>query len=350
MMRTHCLLLAIAASACGPSSGVGSDGGGDDDTPCADGQRQCSGLEWQVCHDGQFEPGTQCESACDDDFGCVACQPNTGTCNGETSHMCRPDGSGYVDVYCDPALGLACNVDTGLCEGVCAPQNLGESYIGCEYYAVVTGNAVGNNFAFSVAVSNTTGDVANITIDGGALTAPVTFAVQPNSVATQALPWIHELKLCTGPTSYDCLTPQGFGANVVDGAYHLRSTAPVTGYQFSPLEYTNTSGFSYSNDASLLLPTNAWRENYVAATWQRFDANAPDTWPGIMAITAAQDGTEVTITTTATTNPATNVPSFAPGVPQAITLNSGDVLEIAAFGTYGSPPPHNPTAPRLTST
>ncbi len=50
-------------------------------------------------------------------------------------------------------------------------------------------------------------------------------------------------------------------------------------YQFSPLPYTDGFDFSYSNDASLLLPTNAWTGNYMAATWQRFDANAPDTWP-----------------------------------------------------------------------
>jgi hypothetical protein len=252
--------------------------------------------------------------------------------------MCKTDGSGYEDVFCDPLQGMACNFETGVCSGDCTPQNLGRNYIGCEYYPTITGNAVGNNWGFSVAISNTTSGVANVTIDGGALTTPVTLAVQPDSVATQALPWVHELKMCTGPTSQDCLTPQVLAAKVTDGAYHLRSTAPVTVYQFSPLEYTDGSGFdfSYSNDASLLLPTNAWTGDYIAATWPRFDANAPDTWPGIMAITAAQDGTQVTITPTASTPAGGSAPAFALGVPQTVALDSGDVLEIGSFGSYGS--------------
>jgi len=48
------------------------------------------------------------------------------------------DGQGFVDQQeCDPVQGLACSVRSGLCDGPCA--SLGSaSYIGCDYYPVVT--------------------------------------------------------------------------------------------------------------------------------------------------------------------------------------------------------------------
>lgn len=341
-MRSAIVSFACAVSlvliACGPSRrGTGDDGS------CVDGEMNCAGVVLQSCVDGQFEDTQTCDLACSPTLGCVQCNPGFGTCNGETSHYCLPDGSGYADEVCDNSIGVVCNADTGRCDGPCAPENLGESYIGCEYYAAVSGNAVGNMFNFAVAISNTSGYTANVTIDGGALTTPVMLQVSAGSVVTQSLPWVPDLKLCTGPTSYDCLTPQVYGANVVDGGYHLKSTVPVTVYQFSPLEYYNGIDYSYSNDASLLLPTNAWSGNYVVATWQKFDANAPDTWPGYMVITASEDNTDVTITTTAATNAATNLPPFTIGAPQTITINAGDTLELASFGTYGDGIPGNLT-------
>jgi hypothetical protein len=332
------LILGLAIAACGPSR----RGHGDDGT-CVDGERACDGLTLQNCVDGQFEDSETCDLACSPDLGCVQCNPGYGTCNGNVSHYCLPDGSGYADETCDESIGVVCNVDTGRCDGPCAPENLGDSYIGCDYYAVVSGNAVGNMFNFAVAISNTSGYTANVTIDGGALTNAVTLQVPAGSVATQNLPWIHDLKLCTGPSSYDCLTPQVYGANVARGGYHLKSTVPVTVYQFSPLEYFNGIDYSYSNDASLLVPTNAWSGSYMVATWQKFDANAPDTWPGFMVITASQDGTDVTITTTAATNAATNLPPFGIGTSQTITINAGDTMELASFGTYGDGIPGNLT-------
>ena len=69
------------------------------------------------------------------------------------------------------------------------------------------------------------------------------------------LPWVRELANGSGPT-----------ALVLDGAYRLRSTQPVTVYQFNPLNADVT------NDASLLLPVNTWTGNYLVAAWQHWDA------------------------------------------------------------------------------
>ncbi len=341
MKNAYLLLLTIAA-ACGPSTGVGQDGGGDDDAgPCADGQRQCSGQDWQTCQGGNWVSGETCPDACDDTYGCVVCVPNTGTCNGETSTMCRADGSGWVDVFCDPAQGLACNVDTGLCDGVCAPQNLGESYIGCEYYPTVTGNDVLDYFQFAIAVANTSNQPATVTIDEGALTAPVTFQVAPGDVHVEKLPWQTALKLCSNTTPPDgffnveCGALQQQGALVTRGAFHLRSTQPVTVYQFNPLDYSFGGFFTYTNDASLLLPTNVMTGSYINATYPAWDTavigGSQGVFPGLMTITATQDSTQVTVVSKVTTPGGGGAPAFQAGVPQTLTMNRGDVLEIAGF-------------------
>src|SRR5215213_8141764 len=73
----------------------------------------------------------------DDDAGSDACsgpcvcQPGTATCEAGVSHVCLPDGSGRVDVVCDPVQGMSCGA-TGLCEGACAPAELAASYVGCD--------------------------------------------------------------------------------------------------------------------------------------------------------------------------------------------------------------------------
>src|SRR6185436_7501177 len=131
---------------------------------------RCSGNKLETCQGGSFVDAETCAMACDPTLGCVACVPNTGTCNGDISNSCKPDGSGFFDEYCDPVMGSACDSTTGLCTGACASRTIGKSYIGCEYYATVTSQLVNPSFQFAVAISNTTTTVANVTIEGGALT------------------------------------------------------------------------------------------------------------------------------------------------------------------------------------
>nr|HEX4318645.1 IgGFc-binding protein [Kofleriaceae bacterium] len=261
------------------------------------------------------------------------CEPNTATCNGNVAHTCNADGSGFTDITCDPTQGETCDETTpGGCTGMCAPASLGQSYIGCEYFPTVTGNPVNNDFAFAVVISNTSTVPAMITIEGGALASTQTATVPPNSTSIQKLPWVNELKLCMDPSSdpdeIQCTTPGNFplGAMAPAGAYHLRSTAPVTVYQFNSYDYAINNGgeFSFTNDASLMLPTNVWRSTYLAASWQQTGSVNPSE----LAVTAAYPNTNVTLTTKADTTAAGGAPAFATGVPQMVTLNTGDVLEI----------------------
>ena len=315
----------VAALGCGPSQ---RSSGGDAGNTCVDGQRVCEGNTLRTCTGGEYQDTETCPMACAPDLGCVVCVPGTGTCNGNVSNACNATGTGYEETTCDPAQGMTCDANTGQCTGPCAPQNLGSSYIGCEYFPTVTGNMVSSNYNFAVAIANTSGGVAMVTIEGGALTMPLVVPVQPNSVKVQTLPWQAQLKLCSGPSWTNCSGGvQMDAALVAKGAYHLRSTQPVTVYQFNPLDYSLPAAGepSYSNDASLLLPTNVWRANYYVASWQ----HAAGTNPGLLAVTARYDSTAVTITAKAATAAAQGAPAFAVDTPQTVMLNAGDVLEIS---------------------
>jgi hypothetical protein len=319
----------VLASACAQARrpGTGDDGG--EGTSCIEGALRCDGNLAVVCAGGAYQPSETCPLACADGLGCVVCRPGTGTCNGNESHTCASDGAGYIDSTCDPMQGVSCDESTGACVGACAPQNLGSSYIGCDYFPTVTGNTAGTQFDFAVVIANTTPDPAMIHIEGGALTTPITLTAGARTVKVQTLPWVAALKLCNTPETDGCLGgTMEPAALAVKGAYRLRSDRPVTVYQFNALQYAKVIGsitrFSYSNDASLLLPTNVWRSEYYAAAWQHLATVNPSQ----LAVTAWRDDTMVTINARASTPAGSGAPAFTAGVPQTLMLNAGDVLEI----------------------
>ena len=285
---------------------------------CMVGQTSCDGNNVLTCDSsGAWGPAVSCGLlSCLNGYGCVTCTPMEASCVGNVAHRCAGDGSGWVDTECDPVVGSTC--DAGTCTGPCSPDLLGRTYIGCDYYPTVTINAyiaeLGgfDGFHYAVAVSNTTSDAANLTITQGAATV-ATATVAPGSAQVIALPWT-DLRTATATT----MTPSG--------AYRLRSTRPVTVYQFNPLEYTSAGNGSYSNDASILIPVTAWGKKYMVASrntwlWNGFDV------PGFYSVVASQDGTTVNLTPSGTGG------SLRPGAglssnQGALTLNRGDVLQV----------------------
>ena len=310
---------------CGPGS---RPTGPDADTQCTGGQR-CSGNTLEVCSDGHWVASEECPMACDDMLGCVVCRPGTGTCNGDTATECRPDGSGYHDVFCDPVQGMHCG-SAGTCEGACSPLALGETYFGCDYYPTVTGNPVSNAYDFAVVVSNTSATVANVTVEGGLLGNPRTFTVPAGAAVAHRLPWVPELKLCNQPSSFGCTGGgQPTGGRRNGGAYRLRTDVPVTVYQFNPLDYTlpGAPENSYTNDASLLFPVTSWRSDHFVAAWN----NTLNLHPSLMTVTASENQTAVTITTKGNTMAVGGAPSFQAGVPQTVMLDRGDALQLGTL-------------------
>jgi hypothetical protein len=104
---------------------------------------------------------------------------------------------------------------------------------------------------------------------------------------------------------------------VADGAYRLRSTRPVTVYQYNPLKATTT------NDASLLLPVNTWTGNYVVAAWYQWNS-----YPGFYAVVASQDGTKVTLKPSTTGKQVKAGGGVAADGTGVVMLNEGDVLQV----------------------
>jgi hypothetical protein len=267
----------------------------------------------------------------------ASCTPDEVRCDGDFVRRCRTDGSGWDTRYCDPVQGLSCNLTSGMCQGSCATQFLGQNYMGCDYYPTIAGNDVKNQFQFAVAVSNTTSNPAHVTIDWGGLTAPVAFDVLPNAVRTEFLPWVEDLKGCSGESALLCANGHWpVPVMVPKGSYHLRSTQPVTVYQFSPLDYRMMDGdteiFSVTNDASLLFPVNAMGNEYYVASWPVMPASGGGTGsPSEIAITATEDDTHVTITSRAAATGSGLAPDLEIDVPAEATLQQGDVLAYFSY-------------------
>lgn len=321
------LAYAVTVAACEPGARSHHD------PDCMDGVSRCNANNLETCTGGAFVTTETCALACDPALGCVHCVPGTGTCDGNTSHACTADGSAVVDVECDPVQGMACDAATGLCSGACAPQNLGKNYMGCDFYATVTANTVDSNFHFAVAIANSTSSFAHVTIEGGALAASQTATVTPLGVQVVALPWVDALKgsTCHG-SALGCGAITTPAARVTNGAYRIRSDQPVSVYQFNALEYQIGSQRSYTNDASLLAPVTTMTGRYFAVTLPAWDTGGswPTPSPGLLAITATTDGTDVTLTTTADTPASGGAPAFSAGASQTVTLGRGDVLQVTA--------------------
>jgi hypothetical protein len=244
--------------------------------------------------------------------------------------------------------GLQPPVDAGPGDGggkiyrdpeTCAEAKTFKSYVGCDYWPTITPNAVWSIFDFAVVVSNVGKAASDITVTGPSGFTK-TVQVAPGTAEKIYLPWVTALK---GPDTNECgVSPDQPPSRVVPGgAYHVVSSTPVIVYQFNALEYEPKGGppgknwsqcpgtttvcgdpakgdkpvgcFSYSNDASLLLPSTAMTGNY-RVSGMRGDsvpatAGLPPFIPGtpevpradsFLAITATADATNIAIGLSAT--------------------------------------------------
>ncbi len=253
--------------------------------------------------------------------------------------------------------------DSGSGEGgggdptTCAGAAALNSYIGCDYWPTVTANNVWSTFDYAVVVANAGTEVANITVTGPGNTNQ-TATVMPNSLTKIYLPWVSVLK---GPDADNCGTAAPLASSVLarNAAYHLVSSVPVTVYQFNALEYVGQGGpsgkdwascpgnticamygvaegcYSFSNDASLLLPSTAMTGNYRVTGHGGWGAAMIG---GFMAITATTDNTSVTVHVSSTGQIAAGggIPATSAGGMLTLTLNAGDVAELVGGGTDAS--------------
>jgi hypothetical protein len=224
-----------------------------------------------------------------------------------------------------------------------------KSYIGCDFWPTVTANNVWSIFDYAVVVANAGSEPASVTVTRNG-TSVGTAEIPPNDLAKIYLPWVSALK---GPDADECGSAASLSGTVRadGGAYHLISTRPVTVYQFNALEYKGQGGppgkswsscpgdqfcftnfgpigcFSFSNDASLLLPSTAMTGNYrVTGVHGWSEANIG----GYFTVTGTKDGTSVTVNVAADGRVVAGggIPGTSGGQSFTFSLDEGDVVEV----------------------
>ncbi len=216
-----------------------------------------------------------------------------------------PDGGLTFEFGCDEASDFSTN-------------------LGCEFWAVDLPNDDRGTFdsppaadqQFSVSVGNPSG-LAPAQVDVYLPGEDIPFAmaqVDPRTTHTFTLP--------------SASIEPNFGT--FDGlAYRVVSDTPIVAYQFNPLDNTTEV---YSNDASLLLPTHALGDDYVAVTGSAIllSQGAADPEPrnagAFVSVVATQDNTEVQIDATA---------PLAGGNAGSQTLDAGQVWTIVSTQDLG---------------
>ena len=261
-------------------------------------------------------------------------------------------GSGGGIVVGGSGGGVNTGGQSGGDPNTCAGAAELKSYVGCDYWPTVVANAAWDIFDYAVIVANAGDSPAEVTVTRGDATVS-TVTVAPNSLEKIFLPWVNELK---GGQADNCGSPPPLTktVGVLSGAYHLVSTRPVTVYQFNALEYRGQGGppgkswascpgntvcasafqalgcFSFSNDASLLLPSTALTGNYRVT----MPAGQPNPFTGgngaYFSITGTQNGTtvKVQLSGSGAIRAGAGIPATGAGGVFSFVLNQGDVVQV----------------------
>ncbi len=254
-------LIALAGCGGGPDPAAPGDGGADaaaGDAGEADG--------------GAADAGRPDATTCDTE-GCVPCTPGVRRCDGTVSMVCATDGSRWLHGRDCADWGVECD-DSGYCQDDCAEAEATRSYVGCEYYAAPFANSPELDrrvFDFRVVVANPSSLPADVTVYAGPH-IEARHTVVPGDLVVISLPWVDRLSFELGPDPWTSTV-------VPDGAYRIVASRPVIVSQFNPFEYGEDWDYSYSNDASLLLPVHALGTEHLAASYVPIGTGG-ETFPG----------------------------------------------------------------------
>ncbi len=336
--------------------------------------------------------GTAAQSAC----VTPTCIPGSSQCMGSAIlQSCNATGS-FDNITCTtvPGLGPTAECQNGACVDECGDAARQKSYFGCEYWTAVMDNpvtaavfkgnvttgqgAINNDSEFAFVVTNRSSLNTTVTVSRHisnsiqvvkSVTVPGRLDPMTRGLAVIRVPWQSVGDHPTMTNNFDSASQSGlkrFG-------YRLTSTRPITVYQFNPLAAFRDTGsctsatscanavpesanpvcmgsvcrhFSYSNDASLLLPSHILGTSYVALTPEhvmrrdgRTDPNGAvsTAFNGMITVVGTQDNTQVTVRSNARTRSGVGVMALNPGGQQTYTLNTYDVLQIASDNPSPSP-------------
>ena len=318
------------------------------------GQLACEGTSALRCDEsGRVSERINCAAQgqiCIPRVGCVTCEPNRIQCDGELVLRCNAAGTAQTEgETCDTERGEHCS-PLG-CQPLCEQAAEARSYLGCSYYALPTANSyLDAVFSFAVAIANPQLVPARISIEGGSDVREER-TIAPGALEVIRLPWIGALRSpAVGQEHFSVRSPVP--------AYRITSSVPVTVHQFNPLSFSEPVActadpggdacFSFTNDASLLLPTHALTGSYLLMSRPSqllVGEGGRLTSPGFVAIVGAGDRpAPVTVRTRAYIARDIDgaMPRHTPGETFTFTLNPGQVVQLVT-----EVPGACPTAPEV---
>lgn len=261
---------------------------------------------------------------------CTECFPGTKACQGDDIVLlCRQDGSGY-DPYQNCVTetgGDVCDPVTNECVSLCELNFKFNSYIGCDYWGVDLDNAFvpggsrgyydALNAQYAIVVANPPDSPRESVVE----------IFQYEAGAKVKVPFdVDGVPLPTEPLQPGELRTYRLPARNVNGtvlaplAYQVISNVPIIAYQFNPLENENV----FSNDASLLLPSNLLGREYIVMTREQ----TFDVLRGYLTVVAISAGeTKVSIDLTAPTEAGL----INPGAPDEAPIRHYEAGESAFF-------------------
>ena len=287
---------------------------------------------------------------------------------------CDPTNLGYLyecgtPVYeCSALEQCQTKCTNGKCAAACVNpcmDTLGQNTSnGCDFYAVevdTSDEAAGACYAVFIINQWTTGQPAKIEVNYGGQSLPVAqFARIPYGQGLNVgyAPYDANLGLPQGEVAVlflsrdpaalndptpgnprvlascpDGITPAISADGAIHGsgigtAFHISTNVPVVAYQMLPYG----GGRARVTGATLLLPTNVWDTNYLAANaYQAANLITTDRAQPTLAIVARTDGTHVTIdpTSAIVANDAGSFAGSGAGVPVTYTLAKGQYLQVS---------------------
>ncbi len=274
----------------------------------------------------------------------AGCVEGTSRCDGHTVATCT-GGIFVPGEVCDPAAGQVCGV--GRCVEPCAAARDSRSYIGCEYWSVVTPNPVIRGALaqpFAIVVSSVWDDEVTVRVEGpdpalsGASRVVTEVAVPPRGMLPIPLP--ADPFGGSVPGGEEALVGRVSSALVPGAAYRVTSSLPVVVYQFNPFEDSPDASPRDSADATLLLPASTLGTDYwgISSSSHASGALSFPGVPGFLVLVATEDDTVIDVLLSSHVEPPSPVVPVAglevttaaahPGETLQVHLRRGDVLKL----------------------
>ncbi len=241
---------------------------------CTPGTIECDGWTARTCQADHTWTEEVCPVNCVFGEGCVVCSEGERYCQDNSVMQCN--SSNVLEFVMDCPEQEACLF--GQCVNRCHPSMLTTSNVGCEFWAVdldneavvtmgMTNDAAAQQYAVVIANVNNFPVTAYVYKNAARFGEAVAeTAVQPDNgigmpiqVPGRSLVQIdlpqREVDGCMGQnSSYEMYS--GSGTFVSSHAYRVVTDGPVVAYQFNPIIQ------QFSNDASILIPTQALGQHY----------------------------------------------------------------------------------------